>query len=377
MFLALHRRFNLLLPSIRLSTQLEVIMSEEQPSKPLVRPLPDSPAARESAGKRPRLDMDEEALLNEDSTISQPAPSSLTEADTNDTSNTAPTSRFAVPPSTLKFCNTDGKVGEIGPDGQYHLRETDVGISQYMGPKESSFQGIVKQRFEDFMVYEVDTEGQVVHLKDITVPVDPFNQPKQKKPEPEADASIETPEASNGTTGTAGQTKQEPEEEQVEDDTPQDDGSDLSEALRFPPLSQWNHATTRKLVDLLPESSIVSLYELLKQGRNPPKVAAPPESERPTDNGWGGMKRKDHAKDEEEAMNDETRGSTDHGQVKEPPQQESSFVPARGQGRDRGRGRGGRGGFGGGRPEKPKDTRQVLSEASHDPSHLRSSDLLV
>lgn len=46
------------------------------------------------------------------------------------------------------------------------ITETDVGITQYISPNLPGFRGILKQRYTDFLVNEIDTNGNVVHLTD-------------------------------------------------------------------------------------------------------------------------------------------------------------------------------------------------------------------
>ncbi|PIK53504.1 putative pseudouridylate synthase 7-like [Apostichopus japonicus] len=51
------------------------------------------------------------------------------------------------------------------------LREGDVGISTYIGDHKG-FTGIIKERYEDFVVHEIDEKNQVVHLTDFTCPIE-------------------------------------------------------------------------------------------------------------------------------------------------------------------------------------------------------------
>lgn len=305
-------------------------------SKPLARS--PSPASEDPSAKRIKLD-------------DIPAPPA------------APTSIYNLPPSSFKFCNQDGLIGLVDENGQYHLRETDVGISEYLSREEGAFQGIVKQRFEDFMVYEVDTEGEIVHLKELGLPDDPFNkprEPKEKKVEQKPKAEEEeaandvTPQGEASTSTTTTVAAPVPTEAAASDS-----GEDLPAELQLAPHKQWTHSTTRALQPHLDTNSIIALHALLLEGRSPPRP--PPAPERPSDGGWGGMKRRDHAKEEEEAMN-EANG--------EPVVLISGRDRAQGRDRGRGRGgmRGGRGGMMGGHMERIKDEREVLSEVS---DHLR------
>lgn len=46
------------------------------------------------------------------------------------------------------------------------ISEPDVGITEYISPNLPGFTGILKQRYTDFLVNEIDTAGTVVHLTD-------------------------------------------------------------------------------------------------------------------------------------------------------------------------------------------------------------------
>ena len=46
------------------------------------------------------------------------------------------------------------------------LRETDVGITEYLYKDIEGFNGTIKQRYSDFIVNEISTSGEVIVLKD-------------------------------------------------------------------------------------------------------------------------------------------------------------------------------------------------------------------
>ncbi|VVT46377.1 uncharacterized protein SAPINGB_P001183 [Magnusiomyces paraingens] len=46
------------------------------------------------------------------------------------------------------------------------ISEIDVGITQFLSPDLKGFKGILKQRYSDFLVNEIDKDGNVVHLTD-------------------------------------------------------------------------------------------------------------------------------------------------------------------------------------------------------------------
>ncbi|XP_078597162.1 pseudouridylate synthase 7 homolog [Branchiostoma floridae x Branchiostoma japonicum] len=50
-------------------------------------------------------------------------------------------------------------------------KETDVGITEYIS-KHEGFSGIIKQRYSDFLVREVDVHGKIVQLTNTALPVD-------------------------------------------------------------------------------------------------------------------------------------------------------------------------------------------------------------
>ncbi len=53
-----------------------------------------------------------------------------------------------------------------------HITDEDAGIRGYLTESEG-YDGMMKQRFEDFVVREIDASGRVVRLTSQTLPVDP------------------------------------------------------------------------------------------------------------------------------------------------------------------------------------------------------------
>lgn len=209
------------------------------------------------------------------------------------------------------------------------------------------------------MVYEVGLDGQILHLKDIGKPVDPyFDQPKDKgKGKGKEVASAE----SNDTADNAGLVEGDAKEEATANDV-----DDLPEKLRFEPHPQWSTSTTRSLRPHLSDETILQLHALLVEGKDPPPR---------TDSGWGMRKAKvDGEKSAEEAAMNLDGDAGGSGST--------SGIGAVGGGWDswssrggRGRGRGGRGGRGGGRGGDDgkwwagrEDWREVLSQVSWHPT---------
>ncbi|XP_068595603.1 pseudouridylate synthase 7 homolog [Brachionichthys hirsutus] len=79
----------------------------------------------------------------------------------------------------------DGEDGrETFADMMKHgLTELDVGILKYVSDHQG-FSGILKERYSDFVVHEINKEGKMVHLDDLTVPVEE---------EPEAPPGLQLP----------------------------------------------------------------------------------------------------------------------------------------------------------------------------------------
>ncbi|XP_039625813.1 pseudouridylate synthase 7 homolog isoform X3 [Polypterus senegalus] len=59
---------------------------------------------------------------------------------------------------------------------KHGLTEMDVGILKYVSTHEG-FSGILKERYSDFVVHEISKQGSVVHLDDLTVPMDAEDAP--------------------------------------------------------------------------------------------------------------------------------------------------------------------------------------------------------
>lgn len=179
------------------------------------------------------------------------------------------------------------------------------------------------------MVNEISLSGEILHLKDISKPMDK----SVEKPAVEDSATaVKQPELDLSTPSTDQAQGSATDTAEIFTDTA------LPEELRFPGHSQWPTAATAALRAHLSDESIVALHDLLLDGRTPkPKQDA----------GWGGRTRTTEVPTEEEmSMNAQ---------------------PAPSQGRQRGRGRGGRG-RGGGRPEpwRQEDTREVLTQVIGD-----------
>ncbi|CAG8703334.1 21752_t:CDS:2, partial [Gigaspora rosea] len=54
----------------------------------------------------------------------------------------------------------------------WKIREQDVGLTEYVDPSIPGFSAIIKQRYSDFLVYEIDQDGNIVHITNTDIPKD-------------------------------------------------------------------------------------------------------------------------------------------------------------------------------------------------------------
>ncbi|GBE79670.1 pseudouridine synthase [Sparassis latifolia] len=233
------------------------------------------------------------------------------------------------------------------------IMETDVGISEYVGHDVPQIEGIIKQRFTDFLVFEVDLESQVIHLKSLGKP--------ESSPKSKSDAKVTEPLSPEASTSSAGPRsvsngsaiKSEAAEVATDEETippnkdiPAAATEDIGETeSTSQDQDSLPERITKALSPFLSEEAIIRVRELYQEGPEPPFVS---------DSGWGGRQAK-QSNDEEKPENVEMPTEL---------QQEESGRSGRGRrGRDRGgrSGRGGRGGRGGGRGGR-EDHRRVLTD---------------
>ncbi|CDO71290.1 hypothetical protein BN946_scf184908.g47 [Trametes cinnabarina] len=237
-----------------------------------------------------------------------------------------------------------------GPDGSMQrIMETDVGISEYIGHDVPRIEGIIKQRFTDFLVFEVDLDGQVIHLKSLGMPeaskkgansaaaaaagdTTPASSAEQAAGTLEGfESSIAEPGTQHEGTNAESSAEAAPEPEQIEQKPESDTPAEAE---------PWPQRFTEALKPYLSEDVIARVKELYMEGPEPPFVS---------DSGWAGRQ----AKQIPGANQSETNTETD---TSAPPSEEGSRIAIkwskRGGGATRGRG-GGRGGRSeGGRGER-------------------------
>ncbi|KAG6869284.1 hypothetical protein C0993_000037 [Termitomyces sp. T159_Od127] len=225
----------------------------------------------------------------------------------------------------------------VSKDSPMNFLETDVGISEYIGRGVPKIEGIIKQRFTDFLVYEVDQDSNVIHLKSID------------KPEPSKKESATKPETKMEKTDGEDVIMQETEEMTKGSEIEEVKEELVSEEASLPvtnakgtakEVEPWPQHLTTALSSFLSESTIADIKKMYLEGPEPPRIS---------DNGWAGRPARS------ESTSDEVNV------IPEPVQEEPEKAEKGKRGRDRGRG-GGRGGSRGGRGGGREDTRRVLSD---------------
>ncbi|KAI0959504.1 hypothetical protein AcW1_004311 [Taiwanofungus camphoratus] len=238
------------------------------------------------------------------------------------------------------------------------IMETDVGISEYIGHDVPRIEGIIKQRFTDFLVFEVDLDSNVIHLKSLEKPESSPKKDAKQGGDSLAEAASTPAVPTNENSAAASKTTPIQLEEVA---VPQEDtvidlplvaaerGGD--DEIKVPEtqneVGPWPERFTATLAPFLSEETIGRLKDLFLEGPEPPFVS---------DSGWGGRQAKVGESEEAESSS----------AVAEMPQEEPSKREKGKRGRDRGSrgGRGGRGGRGarGGRPGGREDHRKVLTD---------------
>ncbi|KAI0322480.1 pseudouridine synthase [Amylostereum chailletii] len=268
-----------------------------------------------------------------------------------------PDSGSTLPPSHAllgtapPLCSEDGSI--------LRIMETDVGISEYISKGVPKIGGIIKQRFTDFLVFEVDQDSTVIHIKSIDMPE------SSPKKDGKVDSAAQAPAGPENTVGSEGPlnptgespsaipapvTQTETEPSTVEPSLGSKEPTPPSIELPAPtPAEPWPEAFTTRLSIYFSPEKVAQLKQMFLEGPEPPFVS---------DAGWGGR---------------QTKAAGDAGETTEPKAEEPTEITdntgreekgrgKRGRDRGRGRGRGGRGGATGGRSGAREDHRRVLSD---------------
>lgn len=226
-------------------------------------------------------------------------------------------------------------------------------------------------RFTDFLVYEVDLDGNVIHVKSLTKPESsPKKKEDTKENHPAAEEGAPSPQpTSDSTNGPVPPTTEPSEKADESTEAAENVVAEMAGTPNAAPNCEssqtqnepWPEQFTAKLTAFLSEETVVKIKELYLEGPEPPFVS---------DSGWGGRQAKP-AEDDNKPEGEDTP-ATPEAPEEEPKQGRGK------RGRDRGvrGGRGARGGRGGrgGRPGAREDHRRVLTDVCLGMSALRLVD---
>nr|VWO95201.1 Orotidine 5'-phosphate decarboxylase (EC (OMP decarboxylase) (OMPDCase) (OMPdecase) (Uridine 5'-monophosphate synthase) (UMP synthase) [Ganoderma boninense] len=242
----------------------------------------------EPCAKRAKVDgADGDMLVSTDSVVAVVNIADLEEQESMDVDVKEDEPETLLPRSHA-LLNT--KQPAYGPDGSMQqIMETDVGISEYIGFDVPKIEGIIKQRFTDFLVFEVDQDSQVIHLKTLAMPssskkgsdaapaepsasCEPIEKDADESNDPEASATApeQTPEVVVADPPLHPAQPLESEKPKVEEATLQDD-------------EPWPERFTESLKSYLSEGVISQVKDLYLEGPEPPFVS---------DSGWAGRQAK-------------------------------------------------------------------------------------
>ncbi|KAF9476508.1 pseudouridine synthase [Pholiota conissans] len=216
--------------------------------------------------------------------------------------------------------------------------EADVGISEYIGRGEAKVEGIIKQRFTDFLVFEVDQDSKVIHMKSLGKPDSPAKEKRDVSLALTTSTAVENPALVD-----AGETELYSvikESAASESTSVTENTNSLPEPLGLNTSTKeehWSEHFDATLAAFLDQDKVSELKKIFLEGPEPPRVS---------DAGWGTRVASTSTLEEsiplEDAKKSEDKGGRDNG-------------------RGRGGKRGGRGGRGGGRGGGREDTRNVIS----------------
>ncbi|EPQ59476.1 tRNA pseudouridine synthase D [Gloeophyllum trabeum ATCC 11539] len=188
------------------------------------------------------------------------------------------------------------------PDGVLRIMENDVGISEYIARDVPKIDGIIKQRpvlltttsnvcslfyrFTDFLVFEVDLDGNEIHLKDIGPPdASAVYGQKKIKDAPSTDVPMDGVESTAPAPST-------PAPEPTADPQPP------PAPAPAPAEPIWPDSFTDRLQPYFAPDKLDALKKMYLEGPEPPFVS---------DSGWGGRKPKTDADGEDPIPSKQTR----------------------------------------------------------------------
>jgi tRNA pseudouridine13 synthase len=270
------------------------------------------------------------------------------------TSSSAQTTEHILPPSHALL----GIAKPVAEEGSpLKFLEADVGISEYIGRGEAKIEGIIKQRsalslpsvarlhinrdarFTDFLVYEIDQDGKVLHLESLGKPESSKKgkEPKSTSPLNNSEDVVMSVLPDEGST-TAVLDKEKAEGFSTSNLASTEAKTPNSENKLSSKEDPWPEHFDVSLSAFLDGDKITELKRIYLEGPEPPRVS---------DNGWAGRVAG-------------SKGEDVPDELVEIPDAQIGMDNRRGRGGKRG----GRGAGRGGRADRREDARKVLSEVN-------------
>lgn len=130
------------------------------------------------------------------------------------------------------------------------ITEKDVGITEFVCKNVTRINGVLKERYSDFLVNEIDMDGNVVHLLDEGIPDkrDRRRERREKERQEQSDAGADADADANGEAGTAAVAPAVPEKS-VEKKF------ELSDEQKAELISVFGEDDTEKIIGLLTNGS--------------------------------------------------------------------------------------------------------------------------
>ncbi|GME69026.1 unnamed protein product [[Candida] boidinii] len=163
--------------------------------------------------------------------------------------------------TTLASSEQDSKRIKLETEGDYiidttkrqvsnGITEKDVGITEFVCKNVTRINGVLKERYSDFLVNEIDMDGNVVHLLDEGIPDkrDRRRERREKERQEQSDAGADADADANGEAGTAAVAPAVPEKS-VEKKF------ELSDEQKAELISVFGEDDTEKIIGLLTNGS--------------------------------------------------------------------------------------------------------------------------
>ncbi|KAI6047420.1 pseudouridine synthase [Pisolithus marmoratus] len=171
-----------------------------------------------------------------------------------------------LPPSHVLLCN---RLSTPSSCTTRQLLESDVGITEYVSRDVPPICGIIKQRFTDFLVFEVDQDHQVVHLKTLDKPASSKKDQNLLSQNVPAEVPLEIEALPSTATEKDGV-----EDVKIRQSSQITHTSTLASHESIPSNQEaWANAVVSSLSPYFSDESIAQVQKMFLEGPEPPRVS--------------------------------------------------------------------------------------------------------